>query len=310
MPARMALSILGAMNAKYRRFRGRHLTILLSFAMLVPVASIAAADDSPPPISVRPSVELGFLDIPFHTLQFGEGTDTFDYVDEGGQEILFPYQRLRIDIGLGERQRHHVSLLYQPLTIETESRFVEDRTIDTVTFNAGQAVRLVYGFDFWRGSWVYRVIDTPDWQLDTGLSFQIRNASIRFAAQEGDELVVSQDTGPVPVVRGRVRRSFSTGWWLEGEIDGFYATNSFVNGARYPFSGWIWDAALSAGIPVYERTEAFLTLRSIGGGAEGTADEAPQVWTQSRLGGNERYTSNAIVTWAMAAGFRLTLGSP
>lgn len=288
----------------------RTATCLWTLALLLPVSAAVAADDTPSgvPVTVRPSIELGFLDIPFHTLQFGEGTDTFDYVQEGGQEILFPYRRLRIDIGLGRRQRHHLSLLYQPLTIETESRFVEERRIDTVTFDAGQAVRMVYGFDFWRGSWVYRIVDSPDWEVDAGLSFQIRNASIRFAAQEGDELVVSQDTGPVPVLRARSRRSFAAGWWLEAEVDGFYATNAFVNGAEYPFTGWIWDAAASAGLPIHERTEAFLTVRSIGGGAEGTADEAPKVWTQSRRGGDERYTSNAIVTWALAAGFRLSLG--
>lgn len=281
---------------------------LLTLAAVVAATGLLPAQEPDGlPITVRPSIEIGFLDIPAHTLQFGDGTDTFDYVREGGQEILFPYQRLRIDVGLGARQRHHVSLLYQPLTIETESRFEEDRTIDTVTFEAGQAVALTYGFDFWRGSYVYRIVARDDWELDAGLSFQIRNASIRFRALEGDELVVSQDTGPVPVLRLRSRYTWPRGLWLEGEADGFYASNAFVNGAEYPFTGWIWDAAVSAGVPVHPLAEAYLTVRTIGGGAEGTATDTREVWTQSRAGGAERYTANALVTWALSAGFRLRL---
>ena len=153
----------------------------------------------------EPFCRGGFLDVPYHTLQFGAGTDRFDYVREGGQEILFPYQRVRIDVDLGARRRHRVGLLYQPLTIETVSRFEEERTIDTVVFAAGQAVALTYGFDFWRGSYTYRVVDRAPWEVDVGVSFQIRNASIRFRALDGEELVVSQDTGPVPVLRARGR---------------------------------------------------------------------------------------------------------
>jgi hypothetical protein len=248
--------------------------------------------------------------VPHHTLQFGEDTDRFDYVTQGGQEILFPYRRLRIDVGIGERQRHHVSLLYQPLTFETVTQMEQTLTIDNETFETGQVVELVYGFDFWRGSYVYRVVDRAPWEVDAGISFQIRNASIRFKALEQDtdgegELVVSQDTGPVPVLRARSRYTFSSGYWLEAEADGFYASNAFINGADYPFTGWIWDAAVSAGARVHPMTEAYLTLRSIGGGAEGTSTDARDTWTQSVAGGDERYTANSIATIALSAGFRL-----
>jgi hypothetical protein len=186
--------------------------------------------------------------------------------------------------------RHRVGLLYQPLTFETISQFEEDVTIDTETFEAGQVVELVYGFDFWRGSYTYRFIDRAPWELDAGVSFQIRNASIRFRAKDESELVVSQDTGPVPVLRVRSRYTLPAGWWLEGEADGFYAGNAFINGAEYEFAGWIWDAAISAGAPVHPMAEAYLTLRSIGGGARGTATDRRDTWTQSQAGGDERYT--------------------
>lgn len=282
------------------------LILIVAVAAHVPADSPAAS----PALTVRPSLELGFVDVPHHTLQFGENTDQFDYVTQGGQEILFPFQRLRIDVGIGERQRHHVSLLYQPLTFETVTQMEETLTIDDETFETGQVVDLVYGFDFWRGSYVYRVVDRAPWEVDAGISFQIRNASIRFKAQgpadasEG-QLVVSQDTGPVPVLRARSRYTFPAGYYLEAEADGFYATNAFINGADYPFTGWIWDAAVSAGARIHPMTEAYLTVRSIGGGAEGTSTDSRDTWTQSVAGGDERYTANSIATIAVTAGFRL-----
>jgi hypothetical protein len=274
------------------------LAILMTMGFVLPVAA-------EPAISLKPSVELGFVDVPHHTLQFGEGTDRFNYVTQGGQEILFPFRRLRIDADLGTEGRHRVGLLYQPLTFETISQFEEDVTIDTETFEAGQVVELVYGFDFWRGSYTYRFIDRAPWELDAGVSFQIRNASIRFRAKDESELVVSQDTGPVPVLRVRSRYTLPAGWWLEGEADGFYAGNAFINGAEYEFAGWIWDAAISAGAPVHPMAEAYLTLRSIGGGARGTATDRRDTWTQSQAGGDERYTENSIATIAVTAGVRL-----
>lgn len=276
-----------------------------TLALLLTLSGVIWAQEATERLSLRPSVEIGFVDIPRHTIQFGEGTDEFDYVGQGGQEILFPYGRFRVDIGLGGQRRHQVGLLYQPLTFETVTQFEKTVTVDTETFEEGQVVDLVYSFDFWRGSYAYRFVDRGPWEAEAGLSFQIRNASIRFEAKEGDELVVSQGTGPVPVLRARSRYTFPLGLWIEGEIDGFYASNAFINGAEYEFTGWIWDAALSSGAKVTEHWESYVTLRTIGGGATGTATDEREVWTESRAGGDERYTSNELATVAVSVGFRL-----
>ena len=288
-------------------FGMRHFRNFLYSLLLVSLVTLSALADSPERLSLRPSLEIGFVDIPHHTIQFGEGTDRFDYVRQGGQEILFPYQRLRLDLELGTGGRHTVSLLYQPLTFETVTQIEEGLTIDTEDFEVGQVVELFYGFDFWRGTYSYRFLDTARWEIDGGVSLQIRNASIRFKAREERELVVSQDTGPVPILRGRLRYTTPTTVWYEAEIDGFYASSAFINGAEYPFTGWIWDAAVSVGAPVSEQLEAYLTVRTIGGGAEGTSADPRDVWTESQAGGDERYTFNSITTLSVAAGFRLHL---
>lgn len=279
--------------------------------MLVVASTVAApaahanAPQAHSAISFQPSVELGFVDVPRNIIQYGKGTDSFDFVKKGGQEILFPYSRFRIDIGLGERQRHFVGLLYQPLTFETVTQFEKTLTIDTETFDEGQVVDLVYGFDFWRGTYEYRIVDGEHWIVDAGASLQLRNASIRFKAQEGDELVVSQGTGPVPALRAQARYTTDARFWVEAEADGFYASNAFINGAEYPFTGWIWDAAVSAGAPITRYAETYLSLRTIGGGAEGTATDARETWTESLAGGDERYTQNELTTVAVSVGLRL-----
>jgi len=284
---------------------------LLLIAGTTVAAAPAAHSNAPqahPAISFQPSVELGFVDVPHNVIQYGKGTDSFDFVTQGGQEILFPYSRFRIDIGLGERQRHFVGLLYQPLTFETVTQFEKTLTIDTETFNEGQVVDLVYGFDFWRGTYEYRIVDGEHWTVDAGASLQLRNASIRFKAQEQNdenELVVSQGTGPVPALRAQARYTTNARFWVEAEADGFYASNTFINGAEYPFTGWIWDAALSAGAPVTPYAESYLSLRTIGGGAEGTATDARETWTESLAGGDERYTKNELTTVAVSVGVRL-----
>jgi len=282
----------------------KHVSLLIILSGVLAVTVIA---EEQRPVSVALAAELGFVDIPYHRIQIGKSTDTFDYVGEGGQELLFPYSRLWADISIGTAERHHLRLLYQPLTFETVTQFEETRVIDTETFEAGQVVDVYYGFDFWRGTYRYRFINTPKWELDGGLSMQIRNASIRFLAKNTDEAVITQDNGPVPILSARVRRSFSEGPWVEIDADGFYASNSFFNGAEYPFTGFIWDAALSVGAPLRERTEAFVTARAIGGGGQGTSREDRDTWTQSLAGGSERYNNNVISTVAIALGLRLEL---
>src|SRR6056297_873539 len=125
------------------------LALITATAGFAPTDAFAENPPGQPAVTIRPSVELGFVDVPHNVIRYGRGTDRFDFVTQGGQEILFPYSRFRIDIGIGERQRHFVGLLYQPLTFETVTQFEKTMTIDTETFEEGQVVDLVYGFDFW-----------------------------------------------------------------------------------------------------------------------------------------------------------------
>lgn len=254
-------------------------------------------------VKIIPNAELGVTKVLYHTLQFGKDGYAFDYVENGGQEILFLFQRYSIDTQLAER--HIITLLYQPLTLETKTRIPEDldggMQIDDVVFPPGSGLDLKYGFDFWRLSYLYTFIKRDRFMLGAGLSLQLRNASIIFESTDGGNVTVNQNLGPVPIIKVKTEYRAPTGYFVGLEADGFYASSKIFNGADFPFAGWIYDAALQAGMEVNPASETFLSIRILGGGAEGTSDYDTVFWTK----GNEPYTNNNLVTLILSGGIRL-----
>jgi hypothetical protein len=224
-------------------------------------------------------------------------------VEEGGQEILFPYARFEVETLIAER--HEVSFLYQPLTFETSTRVDSSGGIlvDDVTFADSTPLDLKYGFDFYRATYRYRFRESDRWQLSAGGAFQIRNASIRFDGFDalGNEVrVITQDLGPVPVLSFRARRDWPVGFFLESTVDGFYAPIRYLNVSDSDVVGWLYDVAFRVGIPALPYAESYLSLRFLGGGADGTGDD-PTRWTESREG----YSYNNLNLAVISIGARL-----
>lgn len=171
-------------------------------------------------VQARFDGEFGALKIYLNSYRVGAsgvGSD-FDFVGQGGEEILFPFQRYSADFLLGGR--HDLGFLYQPLSIETEVRFRQDVTIDGTTFASGTPMRLVYGFPFYRLTYRYRFLDRgPAW-LEGGAALQFRNASIRFASQDGSRLTVSQNLGLVPALALSGRLPLGGPFWASFEATG------------------------------------------------------------------------------------------
>jgi hypothetical protein len=254
-------------------------------------------------LKLVPNAEVGFTKVLNHTIQFGDGTTNFDYVKQGGQEILFLFQRYSLDVNLGKR--HTVTLLYQPLTLETQTRVPTDLTagitIDDVTFPAGTGLDLKYGFDFWRGSYLFSFINRENFTLAGGLSLQFRNASIVFETTEGDGITISQNLGPVPILKLKTEYRFKNGYFIGAEADGFYASSAIFNGADFKFTGWIYDAAIRGGKEINSAMDAYLSARILGGGATGDSEYVDRFWTEPASG----YTNNNLTTLIFSGGFRL-----
>ncbi|MFA6793150.1 MAG: hypothetical protein WCS29_04625 [Candidatus Neomarinimicrobiota bacterium] len=178
------------------------IVLLLLLMLLIPAAAQESAslinrEDSP--LQFYFEIETGLVSVLSHRYQVGrsdEGASNFDFVSQGGQDVLFPFDRYVA--GLKIRDRHNIGLLYQPLTVETAVTFRDDVMLDSVLFAAGTPMEIKYGFPFYRFSYSYRFVNTENWTLAGGIALQARNASIVFKAVDGSALMVAQNVGPVP----------------------------------------------------------------------------------------------------------------
>lgn len=237
--------------------------------------------------------ETGFVGVLKHTIQFGLTGTKFDYVNEGGQDILFPFERFSADIYI---KRNIITLLYQPLDIRTDAVLRRDVIVDGTLFPSGTPMNLRYGFDFYRVSYMYNFAKKKDCEAAFGASFQIRNAAIAFSSKDGTLSTVNQNIGPVPILKFRTHFPIKNGFWFGSEIDGFYADGRYITGSKDDFKGAILDATLRAGYRIMPFSEAFLGFRYIGGGAFGQQDN-PEY--------GDGFADNWIHTFSISLGLSL-----
>ena len=243
--------------------------LTLVIALLLPVAASAQDADSPRDPRLRTRVELGFLDVLSHKIQFGNDGTYIDYVDEAGQDVLFMFMRASVEARLNAR--HHIVFLYQPLELNGETITPRDWQIDDLTFPEGTPVDARYSFPFFRASYMYDVVPSQNTELSFGASLQLRNATIVFTSVDGTLRRFERDVGPVPIVKARFRRDFANDTFFEAEADGFYAPIKYLNGGDSDVTGAIADVSLRYGFEV-GRSEAFANARYVGGGGEGTSN--------------------------------------
>lgn len=281
------------------------LVTLLLVALPLSAQDYPRLNDGDSALQVEPEAEIGFLKVFYHQIKIGEEGTQFDYVEQGGQEILYPYKRFAVNIDIGER--NYVKLLYQPLSLETRTRVDEGPIrFDDVTYGEDTGLNLTYGFDFYRATYLFNAVANHSWTVGLGASLQLRNASIAFESTNGENFLITQNLGPVPIIATRTQyepqRGALEGAFFELEAEGFYATNAFINGADYEFTGSIFDVGLTAGYEANPATELYVTLRAVGGGGAGTRPpDAREFWTESRDG----FTDNFLTLGALSIGARL-----
>ncbi|MBN1798784.1 MAG: hypothetical protein JW822_09405 [Spirochaetales bacterium] len=269
--------------------------ILLFITMLVLVASAVPAQEAEAPVfTLELRAEMGFTGILRHVIQSGPGGDIgdeFDYLARGNQDTLFPFTRFEAEAGLF--QNHKIILLYQPLTLETEAPITSAFRFNGVDYDPADGfLFLTYAFDFWRVSYLYEILSPPDFFLGVGISLQIRNASIVFRSQENGKGTVQDNIGPVPIIKLRVGYEWENGFYLLFEGDGFYASSAIFNGAEYDFMGYIYDVSLRGGYKFDATTGAYLNVRFLGGGADGTNSD-------------DQFTYNDLHTVSASVGLQL-----
>ena len=219
------------------------------------------------PLQFKAFLEMGFVAPLDHRIKFSKSGTYFDYVKEGNQDNLFFFWRVSAEM---EIVRHHsIIFLYQPLTIETRAPMRRDVTVDDLTFPEGTPVDLLYGFDFFRFSYLYDIFKDPGIELSIGLSLQIRNASIAFTSVDGTLHRSRNNIGPVPLLKIRVKYTFKPGVFIGTELDGWWASGKYMSGSSKDFDAAILDASLRVGFDLTEWADVFVNLRYLGGGARG-----------------------------------------
>jgi hypothetical protein len=245
------------------------------------------------PVKFYGAVELGFIGVLKHRIQFSKTGTEFNYVKEGGQDVLFFFARLSAELRI--LKRHAIIFLYQPINIETQAVAGRDIVVDELTFPEGTPLDLRYGFDFYRLSYLYDFFKDPDVELAIGLSMQIRVAAISFTSADGLLRRARDDIGPVPVIKLRARYTFKPGIWLGFEADGFWASGRIITGSNNDFEGAILDMSLRLGFNLTRFLETFVNVRYLGGGARGTDKDFE--------GPGDGYTNNWLHTMSLSLGF-------
>ena len=108
--------------------RSRCLPIAVLVLLLIPLGSAAFVNNPDNWYKFQASYERGFLDVLSHRIQFGTNGTEFDYVGEGGQDVLFPFSRLTAEINM--KEKHNLIFLIQPFDIKTTSLLSRDIVVD------------------------------------------------------------------------------------------------------------------------------------------------------------------------------------
>ena len=241
-----------------------------------PVAEDSLIDTNPEAsVAVRAQAEVGFLYPIVNQYQVGQNGTDVSIPNDLGQENLFPFLRFQMDLDIGSKgRRNTLSLLYQPLSLNSVSAPTEDLVVGDVVFPEGRGIDFTYGFSFWRLTWMYDVLPATDKELAFGLALQIRNASIVYAAVDGSAVVATRNIGPVPILAFRGRGTLTKRLWMSGEVQGFYANIPGVNGGSTDVEGAILDTNVKLGLAGPQGMGSFLALRYVGGGAVGESRQA------------------------------------
>ncbi|MBN2527160.1 MAG: hypothetical protein JXR76_12270 [Deltaproteobacteria bacterium] len=259
-------------------------------------ASVALANihKEKPAIQVRGITEMGLLVPAYHKIQFSNGNTYFDYRKEGGQDNAFLFLRFSAEAVLGGR--HTIVALYQPLQLKTNVTLSEDVRIDNVTFPAQTPMDLLYGFDFYRLSYMVDVLKhRKNTELSLGGSLQMRNAVITFTSSDGTMRVANRDVGPVPLLKARFRHQFNNQVWMGAEMDGIWAPIKYINGSNSDVEGAIIDLNVSVGRRLAQSIDGFVNIRYLAGGAEGTSKDT--------TGTGDGYTKNWLQFLTFSLGF-------
>ncbi len=238
--------------------------------------------------------EIGFASVLAHQIQLGQNGTYFDYVKDGGQDVLFPIARFSIEMDVNKRNTF--ILLYQPLRIETQAFLRTDAVFNDILFPALTGINCLYNFPFYRFSYLRELMPkNQKYKFAIGGTLQIRNATISFESTDGSRYTTNGGVGLVPALKIRGKAQLNNIFYAELEADGIYAPVSYLNGSDNEIVGAILDASMRMGAQLNKSSRLFLNFRYLGGGAVGT--DTGDVWP------GDGYVKNWLNFLTVSTGF-------
>jgi len=124
-----------------------------------------------------------------------EGGTDFSFVDDLDAD---PAPALRLRAGWDITPRHHVSVLFAPLTFYGAGTFDRPVTFTDVTFPAGTAVEGTYKFNSYRLTYRFTPVRSTRVRFGFGLTAKVRDAKV--ALESDTESAEDTDLGVVPLI--------------------------------------------------------------------------------------------------------------
>lgn len=128
----------------------------------------------------------------------------------------------RIRLGYTIANRHTISALYAPLTVQYDGSFAQPINYNGVVFPAGQPLTAFYQFNSYRLTYRYDLVAQSQWRVGLGLTAKIRDANIRLRGETSGSDTNFDNFGFVPLVNFYVnyRPTERFGFLLEGDALG------------------------------------------------------------------------------------------
>jgi hypothetical protein len=180
-----------------------HKTIILKFTLFLLVYSIALLLSSVSFAQVLLDLENGFVFSGYNDVRIpGDGGTKLSLSDELKDDPVYFY-RFRLGYLL---DRHSLSLLLAPLSIDSKGRVDRDVRFRDTVFPAHTDLKSEYRFDSYRLTYRYDFYVGESLRIGAGLTGKIRDASISL--EGGGEEEEKANTGFVPLVNFRVQWMF------------------------------------------------------------------------------------------------------
>ena len=176
-------------------------------------------------------------------------------VDVSDQLKVSPKVFYRLRAGYTIANRHTISALFAPLTVNYKGSFDQNVNFNNAVFPGNQDVRVNYTFNSYRLTYRYDFIANDHWRVGAGFTGKIRDADVRFRNASSDQHY--SNVGFVPLLNFYVGAKPDEHWTLILEGD---ALASKFGRAEDIFAGVSYNVNKNLGIK--------LGYRVVEGGAD------------------------------------------